>query len=74
MIYIYISDINRINIVVGGDHCQGAFRFPMKILYIMNNGARHMGYILCKKDNGIILKNTIIKDLGDSINSLNELM
>ena len=33
-----------------------------------------MGYILCKKDNGIILKNTIIKDLGDSINSLNEEM
>ena len=43
----------------------------------MNNGIRHerikpMGYILYKKDNGIILKNTIIKDLGDSINSLNE--
>ena len=49
----------------------------MKILYIMNNGTRHesiqrVGYILCKKDNGIILKNTIIKDLGDSIKSLNE--
>ena len=27
-----------------------------------------------KKNNGIILKNTIIKDLGDSINSLNEEM
>ena len=33
-----------------------------------------MGYILCKKDNGIVLKNTMIKDLGDSINSLNESM
>ena len=33
-----------------------------------------MGYILYKKDNGIILKNTIIKDIGDSINSLNESM
>ena len=49
----------------------------MKIMYIMNNGIRHesiqpMGYILCKKDNGIILKNTIIKDLGDSIKFLNE--
>ena len=65
--------------VVGGDHGQGVFRFPMKILYIMNNGNRHesiqpVGYILCKKDNGIILKNTIIKDVGDSINSLNESM
>ena len=26
---IDISNINRINIVVGGDHDQGAFRFPM---------------------------------------------
>ena len=33
-----------------------------------------MGYILCKKDNGIVLKNAMIKDLGDSINSFNESM
>ena len=38
---IDISNINRIDIVVGGDHGQGAFRFPIKILYIMNNGTRH---------------------------------
>ena len=76
---INISNIKRIGIVVGGDHGQGAFRFPMKILYIMKDDTRHesiqpVGYILCKKDNGIILKNTIIKDLGDSINSLKEEM
>ena len=51
----------------------------MKILYIMNDNTRHesiqpVSYILCKKDNGIILKNTIIKDLGDSTNLLNESM
>ena len=51
----------------------------MKILYIMKDDTRHesiqpVGYILCKKDNGVILKKTIIKDLGDSINSLNEEM
>ena len=76
---IDISDINRIDIVVGGDHGQGAFRFPIEMLYIMNNGDRHeniqpMGYILYMKYNGIILKNTIIKDLGDSIKLLNESM
>ena len=74
---IDLSDIDRIDIVVGGDHGQGAFRFPMKILYIMNNEKRYesiqpVGYILCKKDNGLILKNTIIKELGDSIKLLNE--
>ena len=35
------SNITRIDMVVGSDHGQGAFRFPMKILYIMNNGNRH---------------------------------
>ena len=76
---IDISNINRIDIVVGGDHGQWAFRFPMKILYIMNNVNRHesiqpVDCILCKNDNGIILRNTIIKDIGDSIKSLNEWM
>ena len=33
-----------------------------------------MDYTLCEKDNGIILNKTIIKDLGDSINLLNESM
>ena len=60
---IDILNISRIDIVVGGDDGQGAFRFPMKILYIMKDDTRHesiqpVGYILCKKDNGIILKNT----------------
>ena len=70
-------EINRIDIVVGGDHGQGEFRFPMKIVRIMNSGKRHesiqpIGYILYKKNNRIIQKNTIIRDLGDSINLLNE--
>ena len=51
----------------------------MQILYIMNNGNKHesikpVDYILCKKDNGIILNNTIIKDLGNSIHLFNESM
>ena len=55
---INVSDIDSIDIVVNGDYGQRSFHFPMKILYIMNNGNRHesiqpMGFILCKKDNGI---------------------
>ena len=62
---IDVSDTDRTDKVVDGDHGQGAFRFPMKILYIMNNGKSHesiqpVGCILCKKDNSIILKNTTI--------------
>ena len=45
----------------------------------MNNGKRHeniqhMDYIVCKKDNGILLKDTTIKDLEDSLNLLNKSM
>ena len=43
----------------------------------MNIGKTHeniqpVGYILCKKDNDIMSKNTIIKDIGDLNNLLND--
>ena len=74
-----LLDIDRTDIIIGGDHGQGSFRFPINILYIINNEKIHeiiqlVGYILCKKDDGLILENTIIKDLGDSINLLNKSM
>ena len=76
---IDISEINRIDIVVGGDHGRGSFRVPMKILHIKNNGKRYesipsVGCILCKQGNGIILKKTIIKDVGYYFKLLNESM
>ena len=51
----------------------------MKILYMMNNDKSHeniqpVGCMLCKNDNHIILKNKIIKDIGDSIKLLKESM
>ena len=44
---------------MGGDH-------------VKNESVQPVGYILFSKDNGIILKHTIIKYLGDSISLLNE--
>ena len=57
---IDINEMNRIDIVVGGDHRQGDF-FPMKILNIMNSGKSHksiqpVDYILCTHTNSLILK------------------
>ena len=51
----------------------------MKILYIMNSNKSRkyiepIGNIVFKKNNDIILKNTIIKDLEDSIKLLKESM
>ena len=29
------DDVSRTDVVVGGDHGQGTFRFPMKLLFVM---------------------------------------
>ena len=58
---IIIDDISRIDFIVGGDHGQGAFRFPLKLLFDMKSETNvdrtsTDTYILCQKDNGGILK------------------
>ena len=60
-----VNEISRIDIIVGGDHGQGNFIFLMKLLFVVKNTKNiertsSVAYILCKKDNGGILKNTII--------------
>ena len=62
------DNISRIDDVIGGDHGQGAFRFPMKLLFVIKSSKNveresSVAYILCKIDNGEILKNTIINKL-----------
>ena len=64
------DDLSRIDDVIGGDHGQGAFRFPMKLLFFMKSSENieresNDAYILFKKDNRNILSNTIINKLQD---------
>ena len=33
-----VNEISRIDVIVGGDHGQGAFTFPMKLLFVMKSG------------------------------------
>ena len=66
-----MNEISRINVTVGGDHGQGAFRFPMKLLFIMKSSKTFerkssVIYILYKRDYDDILKNTIIEKLQES--------
>ena len=58
-------------LIVGGDHGQGVFRFPINVLFLINGGETHVqicntAYILYLKDNGIILNKTIMKKNHDS--------
>ena len=41
-----VYEINTIDVVVGGNHGQGSFRFSMTFLYITNNGKIHAVYNL----------------------------
>ena len=66
-----MNEISRINVTVGGDHGQGAFRFPMKLLFIMKSSKKFerkssVIYILYKRDYDDILKNTIIETFQES--------
>lgn len=72
---INVNNIDLIDIVVGCDHIYNVFRFPKKLIYVMDNEEMieretHVGYIHCRKDNGTILKITIIMKLGKSFNKL----
>ena len=76
---IDINETSRIDIVVRGGHGQGVIRFKIKILYTINIVQTHeniqpIGWILYKKNNGVTLKDAIIKDFGDSNDLLTESM
>ena len=67
-----INNIHRIDIVVGGYHDQDVVRFPMKLVYIIDDGniferITNRGYIYCRNDNDKIRWNTIKMKLGDSL-------
>ena len=66
---------DRIDIVVREYHGQGVFCLPIKLIYVMDDKEifereAHIDYIHCRKDNSVILKNTIITKLGESFNKL----
>ena len=66
-----IHEISRIHVIVGGDNVQSIFRCPMELLFVLTCGKLHVRisndvYFLCKKDNGVILKNVIIEKFHDS--------
>ena len=65
------NEILRIDVIGDGVHGQGAFRFPTKLLFVMKTSknverSNSIAYMLCKKDKGYILKNTIIDKLQNS--------
>ena len=71
------ANIDRVDIVTGGDHSHGAFRFLLKTMLVLKNGEvlerqSTIGYILCKKDTGTILKNIILDGIGEGFKKIGQ--
>ena len=67
--------------MTGGDHGAGAFRCPIRIVLKFDDGSTSkyvhtdcsIAHIQCRKDNGNVLENTIIKPLGNGLKQLQAL-
>ena len=68
--------IKYLQSVYSGDHGQQKFRFASKLL-LMYEGILHsqvyaLSDVACKKDNGEVLKNTIMKPLSEGVNKIED--
>ena len=69
------TDIEYAQVVNGGDHGKMKFRFTVKLIMKMRDGrCFEMIYpladVLCRKDNGVILKNTVLPRIDDGVNAI----
>ena len=69
--------IDYIHSTYGGDHGKGKFRFVSKLIFKMKDGTKRtqiypLGDVLCHKDSGTVLKATVIPNLTESVNKVEE--
>ena len=72
-----LAEIERIDIVTGGDHGAGAFRARIRVIIKLQSGKNlsqdtSIAHIQCKKDNDTVLTNTIIEPLQSGFKKLAE--
>jgi predicted transposase YbfD/YdcC len=71
-----IRDIEKTFIILGGDHGIGAFRMPFRNVLVLRDG-RHLkkdigiATIVCKKDTGKVILNTIMDWLTEDLKEIN---
>lgn len=68
------TTFNKLDIIIGGDHGQKAFRMSVKV--ILKRGIRNekidefvanIGEVECKKDTAVVLRNTILSKLNERL-------
>ena len=71
------KNIECIQMAFGGDHGKGKFRFVAKLIITMKSKENliaiyPLGDIKCKKDNGVVLKNSILANLRNGIHKIED--
>lgn len=69
------QNLDRVAVVLGGDHGQGAFIMIVKIILYFKDGDKvkteklqlNVGHVNCRKDNYDILSNTLLTKTGESL-------
>ena len=69
---INASNMKQVLCILGGDHGKGAFRATLKVVIRLTDGTeivsrRRVAHIDCKKDTGVVIKNTINDKLRDGL-------
>ena len=73
-----VSQLDNVDLVIGGDHGQRKFRMVLKIICrkedmsVIDSWVVKIGHIDCKKDTYDVLKQTIIPFINHDINKLIE--
>ena len=72
------QDLDRVAIVIGGDHGQGAFIMIVKIMLYFKDGDKikteshqlDVGHVDCRKDNYEVLSKTLLGKIGESLKGI----
>jgi len=71
------ADLKSCNVILGGDHGQGAFRFLVKLIYKYNNHPpveveKWLGKVVCKKETYELFEKMMAKPIQQSLSIMYE--
>jgi hypothetical protein len=71
---LVLSDIERVDLILGGDHGAGAFQFGVKVVIASKKSVLTfdiaVAEVICKKDNAEVLKLTVEQHLTEGISAI----
>ena len=69
-------EFNKLDIIIGGDHGQKAFRLSLKVILKTDGNKKvgefiaNIGEVDCKKDTAVVLRNTIFSQINERLKTI----